>query len=175
MPASIFGRPTKCTFNSMVRAAACGSRQKSRIPSYCTPPTARVGGISRPCARGMGVLCSVGRTGTFNGVASFILQQLRSASRGTGRRVVVIPDNARYRHSRLHGRWREKNAHLALYFLLPYSPELNPIERAWKLTRRHCIHDRCFENLKGVINAVESEFATWTKCNEVLRRLCAST
>ncbi len=42
-------------------------------------------------------------TGKFNG-PSFLqfLQQLRSASRGTRRRVVVITDNARYHHSRLH-------------------------------------------------------------------------
>ena len=44
-------------------------------------------------------------TGKFNG-PSFLqfLQQLRSARRRTGRRVVVITDNARYHHSRLHDR-----------------------------------------------------------------------
>jgi hypothetical protein len=44
-------------------------------------------------------------TGKFNG-PSFLqfLQKLRSASRGTGRRVVVITHNAHYRHSRLHDR-----------------------------------------------------------------------
>ena len=50
-------------------------------------------------------------TGKFNG-PSFLqfLQQLRSASRGTGRRVVVITDNARYHHSRLHRPWRDQHA-----------------------------------------------------------------
>jgi transposase len=79
-------------------------------------------------------------TGKFNG-PSFLqfLQQLRSASRGTGRRVVVITDNARYHHSRLHRPWREQHAHhFALDFLPAYSPQLNPIERVWKLTRRRC-------------------------------------
>ena len=49
-------------------------------------------------------------TGKFNG-PSFLqfLQQLRSASRGTGRRVVVITDNARYHHARLHRPWREQH------------------------------------------------------------------
>jgi transposase len=81
-------------------------------------------------------------TGKFNG-PSFLqfLQQLRSASRGTGRRVVVITDNARYHHSRLHRPWREQHAHhFALDFLPAYSPQLNPIERVWKLTRRRCLY-----------------------------------
>src|ERR1700723_2270113 len=64
-------------------------------------------------------------TGKFNG-PSFLqfLQQLRSASRGTGRRVVVIADNARYHHSRLHRPWSGKKALLrAPGFLPPFLPE----------------------------------------------------
>jgi hypothetical protein len=45
----------------------------------------------------------------------------------------------------------------------------------WKLTRRRCLHNRYFDNLQDVIGAVESEFATWTTRNDVLRRLCAIT
>src|ERR1700723_717186 len=84
--------------------------------------------------------------------------------------------NARYPPPRLHRPWRDQHAHdFALDFLPPYNPELNPIERVWKLTRRRCLHNRYFENLQDVISAVESEFATWTTRNDVLRRLCAIT
>lgn len=97
------------------------------------------------------------------GPAPFSSQQLRSASRGTGRQVVVITDNARYHHSRLHRQWPEQNAnHFAFDCLPAYSPELNPIERVWKLTRRRCLHDRYLDRLQNVIGAVEPEFATWT-------------
>src|SRR6266849_1264117 len=71
MPAWIFGQPTKCTFTSMARAAACGSRQKSRTPSYSMPRPARVWGISGPCACGMGGLCSVWKPANLMGPASF--------------------------------------------------------------------------------------------------------
>src|SRR5882724_8032254 len=71
MPAWIFGQPTKCTFNSMARAAACGSRQKSRTPSYSKPRPARVWGISGPCACGMGGSCSVWKPANLMGPASF--------------------------------------------------------------------------------------------------------
>lgn len=116
-------------------------------------------------------------TGKFNGASFFqFLRQLRQASRRTGRRVVIITDNAPYHHSRLHKPWRERQAdHFALDFLPAYSPELNPIERVWKLTRRRCLHNRYFPNLDEVTSAVETEFATWTTRNEVLRRLCAIT
>jgi transposase len=51
--------------------------------------------------------------------------------------VVPITDSAKYHHARLHREWREEHAdRFALDYLPAYSPELNPIERVWKLTRR---------------------------------------
>ncbi|MBV8452269.1 MAG: transposase [Deltaproteobacteria bacterium] len=60
-----------------------------------------------------------------------------------------------------------------LHILPPYSPELNPIERVWKLTRRHCLYNRYFIKLEEVIRAVEVKFDTWAKRSEALHRLCA--
>jgi hypothetical protein len=63
------------------------------------------------------------------------MRQLRSLTAPTARRVVIIADNAKYHHGRLHKEWRERHSRrFALEFLPPYSPELNPIERVWKLT-----------------------------------------
>ena len=60
------------------------------------------------------------------------MKQLRSLTAPARRRVVIIADNARYHHGRLHKEWRERNSRrFALEFLPPYSPELNPIERVW--------------------------------------------
>ena len=116
-------------------------------------------------------------TGKFNG-ASFweFLKQLQLASAAAGRRVLAISDNAQYHRSRLHLDWRlQQSPEFALDFLPPYSPELNPIERVWKLTRRLCLHNRYFGFLEGVIENVENQFSEWTKPNETLRRLCAIT
>jgi transposase len=85
-------------------------------------------------------------------------------------------DNAKYHHAKLHKEWREQHAdRFALDFLPPYSPELNPNERVWKLTRRSCLHNRYFPLLEDVIDAVETQFTAWTSGNETLRRLCAIT
>ena len=101
------------------------------------------------------------------------LRQLRQCSRRAGRRVVVITDNAKYHHAKLHADWRvEQEPEFVLSYLPPYSPELNPIERVWKLTRRRCLHNRYFPTLTGVVEAVESQFQYWKQPNESLRKLC---
>ncbi|HUZ06335.1 MAG TPA: transposase [Candidatus Paceibacterota bacterium] len=98
---------------------------------------------------------------------------LRQRSRRAGRRVVVITDNAKYHHAKLHAEWRaEQDPEFVLSYLPPYSPDLNPIERVWKLTRRLCLHNRYFPTLTGVVEAVERQFADWKQPNESLRRLC---
>jgi DDE superfamily endonuclease len=116
-------------------------------------------------------------TDKFNALTCWeFLKDLRAASTRTNRRVVVITDNAKYHHARMHQDWRQQVAErFALDFLPPYSPELNPIERVWKLTRRLCVHNRYFPELGDVVHAVENEFANWTKLNNTLRRLCAIT
>jgi transposase len=90
--------------------------------------------------------------------------------------VVVITDNARYHHARLHRDWREQHADsFELDYLPPYSPDLNPIERVWKLTRRQCLHNRYFPLLGEIVDSVETQFKQWLRGNTTLRRLCAIT
>jgi len=102
------------------------------------------------------------------------LKKLRKASSHSGNKVVVISDNARYHHAKLHKKYREKCAdRFTLHFLPPYSPDLNPIERVWKLTRRCCTHNVYFPSVDSISNAVESKFHEWTSGSKVLRKLCA--
>lgn len=104
------------------------------------------------------------------------LWQLHDASTRGPRRVVVISDNAQYHHARMHKAWRESvSSRFALSFLPAASPQLNPIERVWKLTRRACLHNRYFPTLGEVTEAVEGTFERWDRGNETLRRLCAIT
>jgi transposase len=104
------------------------------------------------------------------------LKHLRQVSSRSGRRVVIITDNAKYHHAKLHAEWRTQQApKFGLDFLPPYSPELNPIERLWKLTRRLCLHNRYFPTPKDVVVAVELKFNQWKSGNEVVRKLCTIT
>jgi transposase len=115
--------------------------------------------------------------GRFNGESFWgFLKVFRVASAVPGRRVIAISDNAQYHRSKLHREWRQQQARqFCLDFLPPYSPELNPVERVWKLTRRLCLHNRYFGFLDTVVNVVEDQFAEWIQPNETLRRLCAIT
>ena len=102
------------------------------------------------------------------------LNLLRQRSRRARRAVALIIDNAKYHHANLHRTWRQEQApDFVLDYLPPYSPDLNPIERVWKLVRRLRLHDEYFPTLQAVIDAVESQFVKWGSQNETLRRLCA--
>ena len=91
-----------------------------------------------------------------------------------GRKMVLITDNAKYHHAKLHREWREEHAdRFVLYFLPPYSPDLNPVERVWKLVRRICLHNRYFHTLKEIEEVVENQFLEWSLASETLRKLCA--
>jgi hypothetical protein len=92
----------------------------------------------------------------FNGATFFdFLKQLRKASCQSGKKVIVLSDNARYHHATLHREYRESCADkFALEFLPPYSPDLNPIERVWKLTRRCCTHNKYFASIENMTTAV---------------------
>jgi len=114
---------------------------------------------------------------SFNAQTFFaFLRELRRVAVRSGRPVMIILDNAKYHHGSLHRDWRERNVEeFRLDFLPPYSPDLNPIERVWKLTRRLCLHNRYFETLDSVASAVEEQFLQWASRNETLRCLCAIT
>ena len=102
------------------------------------------------------------------------LRKLEATTRRSERRSVIIADNARYHHASLHEDWRSEVAdHFRLHFLPPYSPDLNPIERVWKLIRRRCLHNRYFHTLNDVVLALEPRLAEWARPNATLRRLCA--
>jgi transposase len=112
--------------------------------------------------------------GMFDGATFWVyLRELELASREAGRRVIVIIDNAKYHHAKLHAPWRDEHqGRFDLDFLPPYSPELNPIERVWKRTRRNCLHNVYFPKLALVTQAVEEQFDEWSKPNPELAALC---
>ena len=91
-----------------------------------------------------------------------------------GHMMMVALDNARWHHAVLLHDWLEQQRHrLQLDFLPSYSPQLNPAERVWKLTRRLCTHNRYFSALSELLDSVSERFALWDKPNETLRQLCA--
>jgi hypothetical protein len=60
---------------------------------------------------------------------------------GRKKKILLVLDNARYHHAKILQTWLEEVSDLLeLFFLPPYSPDLNPIEMLWKKTRRNAMH-----------------------------------
>ena len=100
--------------------------------------------------------------------------ELLLTHRPRDKRLTLVLDNAKYHHARALQPWlHQHRKRLALLFLPPYSPELNSIERVWKLTRRLATHNRHFPTLDHILNAVRERFELWAGPNRQLARLCA--
>ncbi|MGH8654133.1 MAG: transposase, partial [Gammaproteobacteria bacterium] len=94
--------------------------------------------------------------------------------RSPSKRLILVLDNAKYHHARVLQPWlNQRRKRLTLLFLPPYSPDLNPIERVWKLARRLATHNRHFPTLDDIMNAVCERFRLWARPNKQLARLCA--
>ena len=88
--------------------------------------------------------------------------------------MVVIIDNARFHHAKALQSWLDDHKEgFVLEFLPPYSPELNHIERVWKLLRRLCTHNQYFECLDKLRQTVYEKLSEWSLPNKVLTTLCA--
>lgn len=143
------------------------------IRSFCTRLRARVWRGSAPSDTKTDVLSrAVPETFDASSCELFLEQLVRH--RRKGRKMLVVVDNARWHHSRQLQPWLHEHRHvMRLDFLPSYSPELNPVERVWKLTRYQCTHSRYFPVLDDLVTAVWNHFSLWTRPNETLRRLCA--
>ena len=88
-------------------------------------------------------------------------------------RTVVVLDNARYHHASMLAPFLEhRKSFMQLDFLPPYSPDLNPIERVWKLLRKLATHNCYFSTLEELTLAVTREIKKFEKPNPTLVRLC---
>jgi transposase len=126
------------------------------------------GAVSVRTGKFIRALCATFNAVTFETVLKTLLRH-----RSHNTRMVLVLDNARYHPAvLLKPMLRKYRAVLTLLFLPPYSPQLAPIERVWKLARHMATHNRFFATLDSVLTAVSTCFDRWRQPNAVLRRLC---
>ena len=65
---------------------------------------------------------------------------------------------------------REK---IKLIKLPPYSPDLNPIEQCWRITRREVTHNTYFPDALALESAVDGYFEQYREPNEKFASLCS--
>ncbi|MFG1520144.1 MAG: transposase [Thermoplasmataceae archaeon] len=89
--------------------------------------------------------------------------------------IHMVLDNVKYHHANLLKEFLESNSQIILEFLPPYSPELNSIERVWKIVKSKATLNRYFQSMGDLILALTEQFAVYANPNSTLRKLCAIT
>jgi DDE superfamily endonuclease len=70
--------------------------------------------------------------------------------------VVLLIDNAPWHRGKPIDRALADNPHLKFQRLPSYSPQLNPIERLWKVLRRRATHNRLFDELADLKKSIRA-------------------
>lgn len=86
----------------------------------------------------------------------FLRHLAKSYPASAHRRVVVVIDNAPWHRGDAVREVLAQHPHLELYRLPPYSPQLNKIERLWKVLRRRATHNRLFDTLQVLRSSLEA-------------------
>jgi transposase len=85
------------------------------------------------------------------------------------KRVVhLIWDNAGY-HKSKEIREFVKTTNIQLHYLPPYSPNLNPIERLWKIMHEQVTYNRYYEKFKDFTEAITGFFENIEQYSEIIR------
>lgn len=86
--------------------------------------------------------------------------------------LFIVLDNARYQHCKYIKSLAEEN-NITLVFLPPYSPNLNLIERVWKLVKKKALNSIYYDSFEKFTSAISKCLAD---CNSIyhteLKTLC---
>jgi transposase len=89
--------------------------------------------------------------GNGNTFISFMRQLLQN---NPNKQIAVILDNASQHACKKVQRFLGRYSRIKLYFLPPYSPEYNPIERFWGWLKKHVYGSKSYAQIEEVISRV---------------------
>ena len=106
-------------------------------------------------------------------------QLLKIYPAADGKRIYLILDNAPWHKKAVRlvqtetlAEYQDIRDKMTLLFLPPYSPDLNPIEQVWRITRREGTHNTYFANAQILEDTLDAHFASYRQPNEKLASLC---
>jgi transposase len=91
------------------------------------------------------------------------------------KRVVLIIDNAPWHRGEPIDEALADHPHLEFYRLPSYSPQLNVIERFWRVLRRRATHNRLFESLADLKRSLRASLCYFQTVRGRVRRLVAKS
>ncbi len=97
-----------------------------------------------------------------------------------GQRIYLILDNAPWHKKAVRliqtealPEYQDIRDKMTLIFLPPYSPDLNPIELLWRVTRREVTHNAYFPDDEILVSKLDSYFNALRKPNQKIASLCS--
>lgn len=113
---------------------------------------------------------------TISSIRSF----LKAHPAPKGKKYALVMDNAPWHKKTMrlidenHAQeYSDISASVLFIKLPPYSPDLNPIEQVWRITRRENTHNVFFPALSMLENTVDNAFLAWATPNPQLMSLCS--
>lgn len=117
---------------------------------------------------------------TYESVIASIREFLLHASLPAGKKFALVMDNApwhkkayRLIKTEAQPEYNDIRSKVELIKLPPYSPDLNPIEQCWRITRREVTHNHYFPQLPDLEMALDNFFQTFKNPNNKLKSLCS--
>ena len=114
---------------------------------------------------------------TFETTIACIRSFLSALPAEDSRTVCLVMDNAPWhkkakRLIREEDEYKDIAARIRFVELPPYSPDLNPIEQMWRVTRRECTHNQYFKSTQALKNTLSAYWAPLKEPNEKIKNLC---
>ena len=86
--------------------------------------------------------------------AAFLVFLMALVKRYVGKKIILVCDNGRFHHTKAVEAWLAAHRHqITVYWLPPYSPSLNLIERLWGHLKRTVLANVLYENLDDLVAA----------------------
>ena len=117
---------------------------------------------------------------TYETVIDSFRQLLKNCPVADGKRIHLILDNAPWHKKAVRlvqpqalPEYQDIRDKMTLIFLPPYSPDLNPTEQVWRITRQEVTHNAYFANAQILENTLDAHFAIYRQPNDKLASLCS--
>ncbi len=88
------------------------------------------------------------------------------------KKYVLILDNAGFHKTQCVRKILDNNSQISVEFIPPYSPELNPIETCWKVTKNAVTKSQYFSEIDQMQDALETFWEKHFFTQNFMRYLC---
>lgn len=88
------------------------------------------------------------------------------------KKYVLILDNAAWHKTKVVRRFIQRYENIEVEFIPPYSPQLNPIETNWKVTRNTVTKSQFFKTIEEMQEALERFWSEHPFTQNFMRYLC---